>query len=234
MHSTLIELQELDRRIADAEDRVKAFEPLFAEVEQPALQLEQEVNTTRARLQEMKLDERRLELSLEEKRQRSKKLQERLNIVRNVREEAAVTAELHMLKRAVEGDEQEAFTLLDQIRKLEQRLQEQSTAFEEARTSLDPRRHELAEAKQAAELDLASLRETRDRRARAMAPKELRMYEGIRGRGRRRAVAELTADGACGNCYSMIPLQLQNEVRNSGAMIRCEGCGVILTVVREG
>ena len=47
--------------------------------------------------------------------------------------------------------------------------------------------------------------------------------------GREVAVSDLTEDGACGNCFCVVPLQLQHEVRHTEAMIRCEGCGVILT-----
>lgn len=228
-HSQLRELQELDRRIAETEDRVRAFEPQLDEVDEPATQLEQEVTTTRARIREMKVEEKRIELSADEKRQRTRKLQERLTEVRNVREEAAVGAELEMVQRALDGDEQEALTFLDQIRRLEQRLEEQETALEQARAELEPRRQELLESQRRAEGELAELREQREALASTVAPQQLRVYDRIRGSGRRQAVAELTPDGACGNCYSMIPLQLQNQIRSSGAMLRCEACGVILT-----
>jgi len=46
-------------------------------------------------------------------------------------------------------------------------------------------------------------------------------------------VADLTEDGACGHCFGMVPLQLRNEVRHGRGLIRCEGCGVILTA-QEG
>jgi hypothetical protein len=233
MHATLRELQDLDKRIAEAEDKIRAFEPQLAEVDAPALQLEQDVSNTRARLKEMKVDERRIELAADEKRQRIRKLQERLNQVRNVREEAAVSAEMQMLKRALDGEEQEALTLIEQIRRLETRLAEQETALEEARAQLGPRLNELLAAKSNAEKELSSLREQRLATTLEMSPKQLRTYEGIRGAGRRLAVAELTVDGACGNCFSMIPLQLQNEVRTTGSMVRCEACGVILTLARQ-
>jgi hypothetical protein len=61
-----------------------------------------------------------------------------------------------------------------------------------------------------------------------MPEHELRTYDAIRAGGRRVAVAELTDDGACSNCFGVIPLQLQNEIRHGEALIRCEGCGVIL------
>jgi len=95
---------------------------------------------------------------------------------------------------------------------------------------VEPRRQELLREKEDAERELAELRERRSFHAGELHPKQLRVYEGIRGSGRRQAVSELTPDGACSNCYSVIPLQLQNEVRQGGAMVRCEACGVILTM----
>ena len=230
---TLRELQEIDRRIAEAEDRIRAFDPKLAEVDEPALQLEQEVATTRGRLREMKVEERRIELSADEKRIRVKKLQERLGQIRNVREEAALSVEMDLLRRSLDGEEQEALTLIEQIRRLEVRLSEQEKALEQARAELEPRRQELLSSKADAERELVQLREQRQTRAGDLQPRQLRVYEGIRGSGRRQAVSELTLDGACGNCFSVIPLQLQNEVRRGGAMVRCEACGVILTLPHQ-
>ena len=232
-HATLRELQELDRSIERVEDQVRSFEPLLLDVEEPALQLEQAVSTTRSRLQEMKLDERRIEAGADDKRARVKKLQERLNTVRNVREQAAVSAEIDMLRSALEGEEQEALALIEQIGKMELKLAEQDESLAQAREEVEPRRQELLSGREEAERELERLRELRAAHAAVVPPQELRTYEGIRGGGRRNAVAELTSDGACGNCFSMVPLQLQSEVRNGGGIVRCEGCGVILTVAAQ-
>ncbi len=227
--ATLKELQRLDTEIAQAEEEVKRYDPQLAEVEDPALQLEEEVKTTRSRLQEMKVDEKRVELAAEEKRQRVKMLQERLSNVRNVREEAAVSAELSMVKQALEGEEQEAYTLLDQIKKLEARLEEQQEALEEAKERVAPRRDELLAEREKAQDNLSTMKSRRDAFAEGLERGELRLYEKIRSGGTRVAVSALTYDGACGNCFSMIPPQGQNEIRHGEALIRCEACGVILT-----
>jgi predicted nucleic acid-binding Zn-ribbon protein len=226
--TALKELQSLDLRIHEARQNVHAFDPLFEEVEEPALLLESELTTSRTRLTEMKLEERRLELSTQEKRDRQKKLDERLSSVRNLREEAAVTAELEMVKRALQNDEQEALTLMDQLRKVEERVAEVEIAFAEASELVGPKRDELLARRARAQDALASLERERETFASTMDAGELRTYDAIRGDGRRAAVAELTDDGACGNCYGVVPLQLQNEVRHGDALIRCEGCGVIL------
>ncbi len=226
--TALKELQALDNRIEEVRQRIRDFDPQFAEVEEPALVLESEVANTRKRLQEMKLEERKLETSSEEKRARVKRLEERLGSVRNLREEAAVSAELDMVRRALQSDEQEAYTLIDQIRKLDERLAELEGALGEARALVEPRLKGLVEQRDQARSDLQGLERDRARFVEEMDPAEVRLYDGIRAGGRRRAVAELTPDGACGHCYGMVPLQIQNELRHGTGLIRCESCGVIL------
>lgn len=226
--TSLKQLQRLDREIENTRQRIREFDPLFAEVEEPALELESEAENTRSRVKEMKVEERRLELSADEKRARAKKLEERLKEVRNLREEAAVHAELDMVRRALEGDEQEALSLLDQIKKLELRLDEQEEALAEARAAIEPRKNELLDERASLKDELETLEERRERFVEEIDDRELRVYERIKGGGRDVAVAELTPDGACSHCFSVIPLQKQHEVRHGNDMIRCEACGVIL------
>lgn len=226
--TSLKQLQKLDMRIQSARRRIQDFDPLLEEVEKPALLLGSELETSRTRLQEMRLEERRLELSVDEKRTREKRLDERLGSVRNLREEAAVSAELEMVRRALQNDEQEALTLLDQIRKMEDRLGEVEKGFAEARGIVEPKKEELLEQRAEAEQQLEGLLDERKSFVAGMPQDELRIYEAIRAGGRGVAVAELTPDGACGHCFGMVPLQIQNEVRHGSALLRCEGCGVIL------
>ena len=160
--TALKELQRLDREIREAEGRAEAFAPELEAVENVALQMETEAGATRARLQEMKLDERRHELSADEKRARSKVLQERLSAVRNVREEAAVTAELDMVRRTLEGEEQDAITLLDQIRKMEGKLAEQEAKHAAALAEVEPRRQELIGQRDAVIGEIAEMKRKRD------------------------------------------------------------------------
>jgi predicted nucleic acid-binding Zn-ribbon protein len=226
--TALKELQKLDLKIQESRKHIHDFDPLLEEVEEPALRLESELGTSRTRLQEMKLESRRLELATEEKRERQKRLEERIQSVRNLREEAAVSAELEMVKRGLQNDEQEAYTLLDQLSKVEARVAEVEVTFAEANALVGPQRDALLAKRAEAQSDLESLTSERERFVASMSAGELKTYDAIRAGGRRIAVAELTEDGACGHCFGIIPLQLQNEVRHGASLIRCEGCGVIL------
>ena len=84
---SLKDLQDIDLQLEKLRTRAAEFDPLLAEVEEPSLALEQEVVTLKNRLQEMKVEERRLEHSADDRRARAKKLEERLKSVRNLREE---------------------------------------------------------------------------------------------------------------------------------------------------
>jgi len=225
----LKELQQLDQKIAASRLASEGFQLLLEEVDAPVLRLEQEVEVLEKRLTEIKLEENRLELTIEERRVRAAKLQERMEAVRNVREEAAVHAELEMVRRALESEEQEALSLLDQIKRLEDRHEEQEAAYREALAEVEPRRKELVKEQAESEGKLETLQADRDAFASGIDPVERQIYDSIMAGAREVAVAELTQDGACGNCYNMVPLQIRNQIRHTDEMFRCEGCGVILT-----
>jgi predicted nucleic acid-binding Zn-ribbon protein len=224
----LKELQDLDLVAGEIKVRIAEFDPLLAEIEEPALAMEKELAAAEKRLQEMNLEERRLEASADDRRARTKRLQERLKAVRNLREEAAVQAEIDLMKQTMEGDEQEALALLDQIRKLDIRIDQLNGGITSARSEVEPRRQELSQAQAAAELELTGLTEKRVQFTDRIPAKKLQDYERIRGGGRAVAVAALTEDGACGHCFGMIPLQIQNEMRAGASLIPCEFCGVLL------
>ena len=231
---TLNELQDLDFLLEQMRARIAEYDPLLADVEERTLAMEKEVATLKSRLQEIRVEERRLEHSADDRRARSKTLQERLKSVRNLREEAAVQAEMDLLRMALEGDEQEALTLLDQIRKMEDRLEDEEAALEEERASVEPKRLQLLEQQKEALTQFAILKDKRKAYAVRVPPRDLQNYERIRGGGRSVAVASLTADGACGHCFGMVPLQLQNEIRKGTLTIACEACGVLLSTGGDG
>ena len=231
--TSLKELQNLDQAIAAIRSSAQSFDLLLEEVNAPVARLEQEVEALEKRLTALKLEENRIELTIEERRVRAAKLQERMDAVRNVREEAAVHAELEMVRRALESEEQEALSLLDQIKRLEGRSEEQEAAYQEALAEVEPHREELVEEQQSADGKLEALQAERDAFAAGIDLGERRIYDSIMAGARDVAVAELTQDGACGNCYNMVPLQIHNQIRHGEGMIRCEGCGVILTPESE-
>ncbi len=225
---SLLDLQKLDLELAGAGSVLEEFEARLEVVAEPYAKLDKEAASLQKRLKELNLDERRVELAAAEKRERLKKLDERMQQVRNLREEAAVHAEQDLVRRAVEADEQEGLSLLDLIRRTDERLAEVSVDLDEARIALEPHRQEILTEQGQAEDHVSGLEARRSEFAANVLADELRIYDHIRSGKREVAVSPMTPDGACGHCYAMVPLQVRNELRAGARLVRCEGCGVIL------
>lgn len=230
---SLRELQRIDDRIRALRTKIQDFDPLLAAVEEPALRLESELAQVRTRLEQMRTDTRRLEGSADDKRARATRLDERLNRVSNLREEAAVGTELDLIRRAIEADEHEALQLLDQIRRTELAEQELAAAADAARADVEPQQESLLAGREKLKERRAELEARRETVLGGLGGRERRVYESFHASGRTVVIASLTEDGACSNCFGMVPLQLQNEIRRDTVLLQCEACGVILTAEPE-
>lgn len=227
-YQALLDLQDLDEQLSQAKDQVEHFEPQLEEIEAPVEAAQSDVDSVRKRLDEMKVEARRLERSADDKRAQMAKYQARLERVRNAREEAAARAEIDLISKAVEADESDYVGLTDQIKRTELKLDEMEQKLEALREEAAPRRQELMDRKEEAESQLDVLAEQRKNKLIRLNDPAAKLYERIRGGKTRVALAEMTADGACGHCFNMIPIQEQNEIRRKEALHRCEACGVIL------
>jgi len=225
----LREVQKLDERIREIRAAVSAFDERLAEVEEPALLAEKELAQLQERLTQMKADARRLERAADDKRERGVKMDQRLTRVSNLREEAAARTELDLIRRAIEIDEQEALHLIDQIRRLELAEEELQERTASARAEAESSQAALVAERSGFEGRMNELQARRDEVLSSVTPMERRVYDAFHQSGRMVVVAALHEDGACGHCFGVVPLQVQNEIRQSGTLVRCEACGVILT-----
>ena len=220
-HQALLELQQIDDDISKARAHAGAFEERFREVEAPLRNLENEVDALRARMTDLKQHLAKLEAGAQSKRERQYAYEQRIERTRSMREEAAARAEIDLIRRATEADLAEAREVSQELTRTELRLGE-------LREELAPRREELQQESDAAETELNRLLDRRAIHVEQIDKAALTLYERVRGRRERRALAPMTPEGACGNCFNMLPLQEQTEVRRADSLRRCEACGVIL------
>lgn len=227
-YETLLKLQQLDDLMAEAHEKVDQFEPQLEAMEAPVLASEGEVDALRQRVDEMKTELRRLERGAEDKTAQLRKYEERLERVRNAREEAAARTEIDLIRRAVDADEDDALDLMDQLKRHELKLDELEKKLAVLRAEVAPRMEELERNRNEARVQLEVLEDKRRNKVVRLNRDAARVYERVRGGRTRVTLASLTPDGACGHCFSMIPIQEQNQIRRREALYRCEACGVIL------
>jgi predicted nucleic acid-binding Zn-ribbon protein len=227
-YEALLGLQSLDEQMDQARERVRRFDPELEELQAPEVAAEREVEALRERLAEMKTEVRRLERGAEDKRAQLRRYEERLNRVRNAREEAAARTEIDLIRRAVEADENDALDLMDQVKRTELKVDELEKKLSQLRAETAPRKEELERGRDEAEEQLALLEDQRRNKLVRLSGEAARLYERIRAGKTRVTLARLTPDGACGHCFSLIPIQEQRQIRQREALHRCEACGVIL------
>jgi len=227
-HEALIELQQIDDEISRAQSHAATFEERFREVEAPLRTLENEVAALRTRVDDLRQQILKLETGAQNKRERQHAYEQRIERTKSRMEEAAARAEIDLIRRATEADESDARDVGQDMTRTELRLSDLEKQLEKLRAEVQPRRDELQQESDAAESALALLQERRAGRVVGIDRQALTLYERVRGRRERRALAPMTPEGACGNCFNILPLQEQAEVRREDGLRRCEACGVIL------
>lgn len=225
---SLLQLQELDKEIARARERLATFDTRFEELDEPVTRIDQEYQAARTRLAELQQEVRRLERAAEDKRERLQRYESHLERVRNAREDAAARVEIDLVRKAIDADEEEAIERMDDAKRTELKVDELESKLEAARAEIEPRRSELEAERKAVEDELAVLGDRRENHVVRMDAKAVRLYDQISHGHTSAVIAPLMADGACGQCFGVVPLQQRSEIRRGDSLIRCEACGVIL------
>lgn len=230
LHAALLALQELDDAIIKAEARIDEYRPLLESLEAPVVNAARERDATQARLEELRSEIKKLEKNAAQKRDRLATYEERLGRVRKPREESAVRSEIDLVSRALQADTTDLKQLSEQATRTDLKLDDIERQIAKVKADIATQRDELIAARTEAEVELEQLRDRRKNHSIRLDPPSLRLYERVRSGRARLAVAPLTAEGACGNCFNILPVQEQTEVRRGESLHRCEGCGTILYV----
>jgi uncharacterized protein len=228
LHAALLALQELDEEILRVEARIAEFSPQFEVLEAPANAAQHELEAARARLEEMRAEHHRLQKNAQQKQERLVVCEERMQRVRNAREEAAVRTETDLVRGALQADQADLRQLSEQMTRTDLKVDELERLYAKARSDIADKRAEMLAERGAIEDELAQLKDRRENQALRLDQPSRRLYERVRSGLSRTALAPMTEEGACGNCFNILPVQEQTEIRRGERLHRCEGCGVIL------
>jgi hypothetical protein len=228
LHAALLALQEMDAEIKRAEAKVKEFAPRIDTLDAPVVAAEKELESARTKLMDLRAEYLRLERNAQQKEEKLYAYQERLSRARTARDEAAVRAELDLIGRALEADRADIRQVGEQTTRTDVKADDLERQLDKARALIAEEREKLVAERDAAQLELDVAREKRENAAVRLDPPSRRLYERLREGKSKMVMAPLTPEGACGNCFNILPVQEQTEVRRAESLRRCEGCGVIL------
>jgi|WetSurMetagenome_2_1015567.scaffolds.fasta_scaffold65527_2 uncharacterized protein len=204
-------MDNLRREIADCEDKLKGAEETL----------------TQARL-----EQKDIELQLQDKQDKLRKLQDKMMAIKTNKEYDALVSEIDQIKQAIAALETRDMELLEvtenqqkEMAKLNEQLgaikgvnvgqlaslQDQIDSVGSKMTSMEKQRHDLAGQ---------------------INPRAMSVYERIR-KGKGGAVVVAVKKRACGACYKALPPQKIQEIKLGEKLITCDSCGRMLVWLDE-
>jgi hypothetical protein len=223
----LVELQKVDSQLFALEkakgDLPHRVEELGGQIEQLSTLRQQKTEALAATQRNRRSAEGELELAKEKK----KKYENQLYVVKNNKEYDAVTTEIETTILEIDQTETKILEAIEE----EENLQKEVAGHEERLAGLQREYNEQQEvlAKREAENSSAvqSLAAQREQLIPKLRRPVLNAYQRILGGKDGLAVVPITR-GACGGCLTRIPPQRVMEIREMNTIYYCESCGRIL------
>lgn len=226
----LLDLQEKDLTLLDVDQRL---DQVLEEEEA----LDEAVRSAEASIgvaQRSVAESIRRRIEVEGRVETYRKLQEgrrkRIEVSRPGKDTAGLMAELDLSRQVLAREESDWFRAQEAVQAQETRVAEAEAAVGALKVEQVEQREALAARRAELEAERAVALAARDASAAAVAKPLRSRYERLRGSRAPRAVVALAGD-ACGACYTAVPMNRRAQMRMSGVVDACEGCGVMLYYV---
>ena len=223
----LLDLQQLDQKIAHI---VKDIESLPAETLKRQRQLDlkrADVAAKEKAFVETELQIRSLELSTKQGDDEVKKIEGRLNSVRNNAEYQATLLQIESVKRERDRAQEEAIGLLDKLEGLVAGRDQARAALKAEESTFAEFQAEAAKLRAAREAEAAKIAVGREKLLEGVSPDLLRNYEKLFKSRQRIAVAPVELQ-VCQGCYNRITVNDIARLRGGSSVVECGSCNRIL------
>jgi predicted nucleic acid-binding Zn-ribbon protein len=223
----LLRLQEKDKVVLDIRAEIKAVEPEIEVLDEALTAAEAQLEAARQRAAEADGRRAELEAKIETYRVMQERKRQKLEWVRGAKEASTLMAELDLARTVLAREEAEWVKSADRVQDTKGQVEECEAAVQEVKTEQAPKREELAA--RLAELDdrLRAAQADRSTVAEGVAQSLQGRYERIL-QGRAPLALYPVRAGACGHCFTAVPLYRLQKLRNGDTVEACEACGVLL------
>ena len=225
--SALLELQEKDKAVRASKEKLASLKPeldeLDAELEKVSARLEI------ARQAAKEADDKRAELEgrIESYRVMQERRRQRLEWVRGAKEASTIMAELDLARSVLAKEEAEWIRSADKVQEAEKVVAEIETELKAAEEAQAPARESCASRAAEYESELEAAKKERAEATKSIKPRLLDVYERVL-RGRAPNALYPLRSGACGYCFTAVPLHRRQQIQNGRTLENCEACGVLV------
>lgn len=223
----LLRLQEKDKVVLDIKAELAALEPQIEELDLEMESAAAELDAARTR--EEQADKRRadLEAKIETYRIMQERKRQKLEWVRGAKEASTLMAELDLARSVLAREEAEWVKSADRVNDAKEVVEERDTVLQELKTQQAPKREELAARMAELNERLEAARADREQVAKDVAQDLQDRYERVL-RGRAPLALYPVQAGACGHCFTAVPLHRRQKLLSGESIEGCEACGVLL------
>ncbi len=229
----LLDLQKLDQQIASLRRDVDAL-PAETAKRQRSLDLKRlDVAAKERAVQEIELAVRNLELSTKQSDEEVKKLDTRLNTVKNNAEYQATLLQIESVKRERDRVQEEALALLDRLAPLKAALTESRDTADAEGKVFAKFLEEARKLSQQREVEVAAVSVGRAQLLVGLPRDLIDRYDTLfRSRDRLSVVA--VEGQVCQGCYNRITMNDIARLRGGASIVECGSCTRILCLRDEG
>lgn len=221
--AALERLQTIDLQIEGLRKDADEVPARLSELEGAVAVARSAADAERGRLADRERARHKVETTLTDDRERVKKWEERLPLLKHPREFAALQREVDGLRRTIEDNEElvarnreDENNIKASLQSREAELSSREAAYSDAASSLRSKEAELRGQMSELEASRAAAQEGVD-------PRLLSTYNVVRRRHQGRALVE-AQNGSCTGCNRRLQAQLFNSLLN-GEVAQCPACG---------
>jgi len=225
--TTLLKLQEKDKIVMALEAEREALEPALEELNGALSGAEETAATAQVRVEEADKRRGELDAKIEGYRVMQERRRQKLEWVRGAKEASNLMAELDLARSVLAKEEAEWVRSADKVQEAERNAAEAETALEELKAEQAPKREELAAKQAECDDNLAAASGEREAAAGGVDAANQERYNRIR-RGRAPLALYPLRNGACGHCFTSVPLHRRQKILSSEGIESCEACGVLI------
>ncbi len=225
--SKLIELQQVDQELMRIEEMKGDLPEKVRDTKRTLNTLQSDLEKQTDRLDEVKKEQRKNEVVVQDDSEKIKEKQDKLYLVTTNKEYDSLTSEIEQFKAKVDESEMRLVELSDEEEQLKENISLQQQRVEELEKNLEKREADLERTVEKTQKEQAKLEDQRETIVKDISRQKISRYNRIRNARNGLAVVPVVR-GACGGCHQRIPPQRVVEIRTGDRMITCEICGRIL------
>lgn len=225
----LLELEKVDNKIMELENKYSRLPELLKEIDQEIDEKEKLISAKDADLQEKKSEYSKVLGKTEEKKILLKKFEEQLMMVKNNKEYKAAQSEIVNTKMEIARFDEQALALLEIIEEKEEVLKTEKDTFNSYKAEKEIEKQKNTEEFSGLDDEIQKYRAESDKIREKIEDKRIiQDYDRIFKRNRGSAISKVVHGNACGGCFMLLRPQLLVEIRKLDKLSCCDSCGRFL------